>query len=556
MSSEIFHQLAEGEKKNYLRFVHDLGERGLVREFVMPDSGFSLWWSSRVVEKSPLKSDSYRELIALLASGGAVRPKRTVIERLASSIPAQFAAGIFRICEFLIRCVYVKAVMRVFGGKARSLCGNEQVIVSYFPLVNEIKAGRGDFENGYIPPYHRACEADMAGRYSHVLYQVNMAGRGFAASVALAAKFSKRQSVFMLEEFFGLQRIFRVFFYYMRFSLKYILSARRIKGLFVYRYAGKDLDVSDIFSPDLVKSFCGSVLASGILHLYIFEEMVKRLKAECRVVCVCEMQWWERALYFYTAKRRITTVGVQHTIVPELLLNYYGDDADFDPKRGGHPFPDHMAAVGRMSRDALVNGGWPRERVFIWGAQRFEDLNRMSEAPVAWNSRLDSFLCIFSVNDSDSARLLRLIREAFSAKGGYKILIKGHPAADINRLMARIDIALDDAIFECTTKPLHDIVPKVRGVILVSSSSCLYALRSATPVIVPVFSDRIDYNPLSYVTDIPVFTYSPEDLRSACDTIASSAESPCRQERFRQALEDYLYFPKDEGEYLEKIRAL
>jgi hypothetical protein len=180
----------------------------------------------------------------------------------------------------------------------------------------------------------------------------------------------------------------------------------------------------------------------------------------------------------------------------------------------------------------------------------------MSDSIVPWPSKENYFVCIFSVNVADSGKLLLLIREAFAGVKNYKIIIRGHPAADIAGQIKGMKLRLDDSVFECTDKPLHDIVRKAKGVILVSSSSCFYALASDIPVIVPLFTDRIDYNPLSYITDIPLFTYSAEDLRSVCDTIVSVKTSPCAPNKNKECLKNYLYFPKDEGEYLEKIASL
>jgi hypothetical protein len=112
---------------------------------------------------------------------------------------------------------------------------------------------------------------------------------------------------------------------------------------------------------------------------------------------------------------------------------------------------------------------------------------------------------------------------------------------------------LDRSVFGYNEKQLPDIAKSAKGVIAISSSSCLYALACNIPVIVPRFPDRVDYNPLSYISDIPIYVYSASDLRSACDSIVSAAASPLAQQKSRRFLEEYLYFPKDEGEYLEKI---
>jgi len=87
------------------------------------------------------------------------------------------------------------------------------------------------------------------------------------------------------------------------------------------------------------------------------------------------------------------------------------------------------------------------------------------------------------------------------------------------------------------------------------SSSSFYALGYGSPVIVPRFEDKIDCNPLSYVSDIPIYVSSDDGLRNVCEQITKLAGYPLdsKVERF---LSDYFYFPADTSEYLDKIDSL
>jgi surface carbohydrate biosynthesis protein (TIGR04326 family) len=286
--------------------------------------------------------------------------------------------------------------------------------------------------------------------------------------------------------------------------------------------------------------------------------MAGYLKKESKILCICEMQWWEKALYAYARRRGITTVGLQHTIVPELLLNYFNDPREMTGLDFLKycPLPDYLATVGRISSEMFRRGGWPSQRVFVWGSPRFESLKAVTESPVPWADKGNYFVAAFSVNIEEIEKFLCLLKDAFSQARGYKVMIKSHPAEDLKSHVRRMGLELDPSVFEFTSEPLGKIIRKAKGFIGTISSSCLYALACDIPVMVPRFAGLIDCSPLSYISDIPLYIYTPDQLRSACEDILRSAEPPCSGGKNRRFLEDYLYFPKDEGEYLEKIESI
>ena len=93
---------------------------------------------------------------------------------------------------------------------------------------------------------------------------------------------------------------------------------------------------------------------------------------------------------------------------------------------------------------------------------------------------------------------------------------------------------------------------RAKGIIVTESSSSFYALVYGSPVIVPRFEDKIDCNPLSYVSDIPIYVSSDEGLRNICEQITKLAGSPL-DSKVGEFLNNYFYFPTDTSEYLDKI---
>lgn len=334
-----------------------------------------------------------------------------------------------------------------------------------------------------------------------------------------------------------------------------MLSLFWIKRNVVYEFEGRKFNVWHIFKSDFYRSFCGTNLASSLWYILSFKELSKHFDKHDKIISICEMQWWEKALYAFSKKKGATTIGVQHTIVPELILNYFNfyleiSDGNFIEKC---PLPDYLATVGKIPTDLFIKHGWPKERVFVWGAQRFESLQELSSSVIPWKDKKNYFICAFSIDTLESEKILSLLETAFKGNAVYKIILKSHPSLDISKLILKRRIKLSSQIFEHSEIPLQKIIAEAKGVIVTESSSCFFALACGIPVIIPRFEDKIDCNPLSYLTDIPIYVYSPEDLFSVCNRIVNLTDPPVSYEKCNKFLEEYFYFPKDKGEYLEKI---
>lgn len=555
---EDYHRLAFSEKENFLRFVYGLGEDGLKRLFRFPGQNFSLWWFSLVAEKPPFKTDSYENLIDFLLHKKHRQRNMTLKRRIRTNPLCGFFRGYYDFFRFLFRALYIKSYARDFNKRKEDLSRRQYHIVSYFPLINDEAAKKGIFENEYLLPFHRILEREARHDYSHILLYVFLNGRKLRDSVNLARRFVKAQSIFFLEEFFKLSRVFKFLFYYAYFSGLFVLNLPGIKKKFIYKYEGKDYNVWNIFKGDMYSSFCGPVLASSILHILVFEELTRHLKEGSKVIAVCEMQWWERALYIYAGKMGITTIGFQHTLVPELILNYFNDPREIGGEDfvAGCPLPDYMATSGKTIAEIFVKHGWPSERVFVWGAQRFESLKDAGSHIVPWKDREDYFICAFSIHTTHAKKILSLFEDAFRHGAGYKILLKGHPSMDLRKIASRTGVKLDPGTFTFTDSPIPEIIKRAKGIMVTESSCSFFALACGIPVIVLRIPDQIDCNPLSYVTDIPFYAYSPEGLRSLCDRIIASKEPPVSLDKCREILNRYMHFSENENEYFDKIAAL
>lgn len=551
-----FHKLAHEEKNNFLRFIYEIGGDRLKKLFKFPGENFSLWWFSIVAEKSPLKSDAYDRLIAYLDSGQIksrgfkARIKNNFLYRV-----YLFLIGFLTIFRLISRSFFVKLSLRNFRARSKILPQSKFIIVTPFPLFDKAKAAKGIYENRFIPVFHRLLEDKHKDDYAHICLHIDSEGLNLKDSLKLINNFNKKQLLFLIEEFFNLMYTTLFFIYYLYFSALFIINLAWIKKNMIYEYNGRKFNVWPIFAHDFYYSLSGPNLAYTIWYIFAFRRLCSYLKKGTKILSICEMEWWEKALYVFAKKRGLVTIGYQHTRLPHLLLNYfnYPEEINTGDFIKCSPLPDYLATAGKIPAHIFRENGWPQSRVFIWGAQRFTEFKDKRNLFVPWKNKENYFLCALSIGEFESRKTIRFLTGAFKQKQDYRIVLKFHPNVDLGNLIKKQKIHLDPEIFEIADTDIGVLAKKAKGMIVTDSSSCLYAMAGGTPVIILRFADSIDTNLLSYISDIPFYVYSPQELKDTCDKIASISQDLVSYEVNSRLLDDYLYFPDRNEEYLEKI---
>lgn len=558
-NTKEYHKLAISEKENFLVFIYNLGEKGLKQLFRFPEKDFSLWWFSLIAEKPPLKSDCYEKLISFLLTPDQKRCFDEDNKGDIKAIISQIIHGLHYLFYYMLSIIRIKLFLKNSKKRHDSLRFKKYIIVSYFPLIDKTKAAKNIFENRYLAPFHRILDEQNKNEYAHICLQTKIEGYGFREALDLANRFNRHQTLLFLEEFVRPTHLFLFAFYYLYFLSIFIFNLKFIKKTCLYNYKGTTYNIWHILKRDFYNSFCGYNLITSIWFILLFSQLTKNLNKNSKIIAICEMQWWEKALYIFAKKRGITTIGYQHSIVPELILNYFNSVKEIDGRDAmkSCPLPDYLGTVGDITAKLFIKYGWPRQRVFVWGAQRFEYLKDLENFSVPWKDKKDYFVCAFSIDSREMEKLLLLLDSAFKGSVNYKIILKNHPAAvNLKQMINKLNLKLDPNIFEISDESLQNLLEWAKGLIVMESSSCFYALACSIPVIVPRFMNKLDCSPLSYISDIPTYVYSPEEFRQVCEKIINSSESPVSQEKWNPFLKGYLYFPENNNEYLEKIRCL
>jgi len=553
MKAKIFHQLAYEQKKPYLEFIAGLAHSGLADIFRFPNQDLSFWWFSLIAEKSPAKTNAYQDLISLL-SGNMSAGKPGLRTRISGCWPAVFLKGWLAYFIFVLRFFYIKLSFSGFGKRASGLKNRKYVLVSSFPFFDKAKARSGIFENAYFSSLNRIMDKNHPEDYAQICLQFDYGENNLFRDVHQARTFLKKSHLFFLEEFIRFGDLLWIAYYYLYFAAVGLINIKKVKTKFIYTYQENNINVWDIYKRDYNLSFNGIVSITSLEFIVMFRRLVSYLNKETKVIAAAEMHEWEKALYYACKKTGIISIAYQHAHLPELLLNYFNHSEELgeDGFIQYCPLPDYLATVGTASEQLLLNCGWSRDRVFVWGAQRFEQLRLLRQTKKS-DFKNNYFICAFSVLSSEVEQFLKLLAKAFPDYPGYKILLKSHALLDIRSIVNTFDLTLNKETFEFTTKNMEELITESQGMIVTGSSSCFYALACGVQIIIPIFSGRLDLNPLSYSTDIPFYVYSHGELRSICDSIINKTARLSAEEKLKCTLNNYLYFPEDEIEYFNKL---
>ncbi|MCK4532950.1 hypothetical protein KAU39_04130 [bacterium] len=591
-----FNEKAFSEKDNYIKFIYEFGNlfisknRNLKEYFKCPFESFSVWWFSLIAEKNTLKTDTYHRLVKLLTildiqqryscnevwlniadteltysiinnfegkrvkcnNLGGTKKKSEIVFFLNNFVKA---FGYF--LRTLGRLVFLKLYMFGLNSRKKILRNSKYVLFTYFPFVDKKGIKDKKFINKYYEPLQRAVEQKYKDQFIWLAMIVPVGGSKWRESVALGRKVNVwGNSLFFCEEWLKFLDFFKIIFQYSYLSIKFFLKLSYLSKKF--KYLG-DINIWAIFRKNWYYSFSGWVLMEGLIYYRIFDRLFHQLENDIVITYLAENHAWEKALNIAGHKRKnFKIIGIQHTHVPLLLLNYFnykeelkeGDDIQTMPK------PDYLACVGNIPAKLFKNMGWDKKRVFILGNIRFQHYRYLLTHRVIWKERKNRIIIALSIVPEEAKEVLLYAYQAFRDKPNYQILIKGHPLLDIFKLVKSLKIKMDKDIFEFVNTPLTRLLPLSKATVVTGSSAALESIASQCPVIIPRLVSTVDINPLSGITDLAVYAGGPKELRKVVDEIMTKRESPLFYEKCKKFIEYYCEFLNSDNEFLSRIERL
>ncbi len=591
-----FNERAFSEKDNYIKFIYEFGNlfisknRNLKDYFKCPFESFSVWWFSLIAEKNTLKTNSYHKLVKLLTVLD-VRQRYYCNEVWLNINDSQLTCSIinnlkkkgvtcndlrinkkkseivFFLSNFVkawgyflrtfARVVFLKLYMSGLNSRKKILRNSKYLLLSYFPLVNKKDVENKKFINKYYEPLQKAMEYKYKNQFVWLAMVVPLGGFKWVESVDLGRKVNKwGNSLFFCEEFLRIVDFFIVLLQYTYLSIKFFLKLSYVSMKF--KYLG-NINIWMIFRKNWYDSFSGWVLIEGLIYYRIFNRLFHQLKKDIAITYLAENHAWEKALNIAGHKRKNSKIiGIQHTHVPLLLLNYFSYKEEL--KEGGDiqtmPKPDYLACVGHIPAKFFKDMGWDKKRVFVLGNIRFQHYRYLLKHRVVWKERKNRIIIALSIDPKESKEVLLYAYQAFRDKPNYQILVKSHPLLNVFKLVKSLNIKMNKDIFKFVDTSLTRLLPLSKATVVAGSSAALESIASQCPVIIPHLLSTVDINPLSGITDLAIYAENSQGLRRTVDEIMTKQESPLLYKKCRDFIEYYCEFLKLDNEFLNRIERL
>jgi surface carbohydrate biosynthesis protein (TIGR04326 family) len=535
-------------RRDYIRFIAEFPNKiihngkNLKEYFKMSGENISLWWLSSIAEKNPLKSDTYFKLLQNLDGKNIKKSSES------TAFISNFTHTLAHTSKFLLKYFLVKFYMRN-NTKKLNITGNKYLIVTYFPLVDKVELKHKRYLNRYYQPLQKAIQNKYSQQYSWILMAMKFENYSYREAYKLGKKISSwGEPVSFLEEWIGIKDLIKIFFSFFWINIKFLCKISFISEQFNF----KDVNMWELSRKEWYSSFAGWTLLEGMIYYRAYKNLVSHLDSDIAIIYLAEMHPWEKALNAVANERKIRTIGIQHSNVSLLLLNYFNHKIEM----ADMPRPDYIACVGEIAKSFFIESGWEKNRVIVLGTMRHGHLKETLKSQIPWNTRENKVVVALSIDPKESKEVLNFVYQAYKGQTKYKVLIKGHPLLKVPPMVDALGLKLDPETFQIVDTPLGELLSKAKVMIGVEGSPSLEGIANQCPVIIPNLRNALDLNPLSYITDLPIYGGGPEDLRKITKEIMCNGKSPIKYIECKKFIESYFNFPENDEDFLKNLEKL
>ena len=373
-------------RQKYLAFVHDLGERRIAGKRLVDHldlgDGFSLWWMTRLAEKSPLKSPKIYDCLRLIALEEILVKERSSHLTLITANKT-LAQSIRRLCRnrrigfscrlkggsnrrWSLRGLYEALPSSVQGllslrhvvarwplrklRKPRWFSGESAIFIcSYFIHLDTILCEKGQFHSrqweglpkalcksgksiNWVQLFLPSAEVPNAMKGLSWLQRFNDDAPTQGWHAFLECYLTYRSLLGVLKKWLRLNRV--------SWRLRNIQSNFYPDGSLVWLWP--------ILRDDWRSSLIGPVAISNCLSIELFDAALADMPRQRLGLYLWENQGWEKALLRAWRKNgHGEIIGIQHSTVPFWHLYSFDDPRSLTSRQPcALPLPDRLAVNG------------------------------------------------------------------------------------------------------------------------------------------------------------------------------------------------------------------
>ena len=417
---------AERLRAKYLAFVHDVSQIKIAGKKVLDhlaiEDGFSVWWMTRLAEKSPYKSPGIYNALRLLALEEILRERKPAGVELDSG-DDDLAEAVVGLCASLD----IPCVIAMGEGRARPLR-------DFVPLPIRGALAFARYVIARRPLRHRgksvwssSGEAVFFCSFSLGRNSISHYWGGLAQRLQSAGRPTNWIHHFLPgqtspSDDFGVGHHAFLDTY---LSVGVIVRAlRRWLRLNFVSWRLRTLPIGwmwPVHRDDWRTSLAGPVGAVHCLWLELFDSALADLPRQSIGLYLCENQAWEPALLRAWRKHgHGQIVGVAHATVPFWHLYYIDDPRDAATR----PAPDRLAVNGPAAARMLAGAGYPMERIVEVEALRYLNI----PAPRPRSEAAKKVLILGDVLPQSMHALLSTLEGAIAlVPKEYQFTLKPHP---------------------------------------------------------------------------------------------------------------------------------
>ena len=578
---------ADQLRTKYLEFIAQLPQKiqhkgQNLKEWFAIDGCLSAWWLSLIAEKNTFKSEAFNRLVQLETILSILKKEKIDFLLFASksqklqnalkayvqkhgisfrTVPARILNGMKDRMKELQRGHYLKHALHVlffavcqygrFGQIRRAMKGiprrmrdpDQLMLVGPYPYFDTTHAQAGVFKNKLYSQLQEALERGNR-KIVWALFNVQNGSCTIPEALQYARDFIKKgYNIYFLEESCSMRRQIKVLMKLFFLGIKFL----RVENAIARAHNFEDCNFYSLFKDDWHASFVGAQGYQGLLFYEMFKELLKNSQAKQCLYC-CEMHAWEKALL---AAREVTGSNIpffayQHATVSSMLLNYFNSPME-TRHRGAYPLaqPDKIICNGELPYQYMLESGWPKDRLMIAEAIRFEDLK--IDLPAIPAAKENIVVVAFSISPQESSAILATVYQALKDVKEIKVWIKPHPFVNLDDVLRLAGLRRENFPFEIRGDSHESLLAQAKIVIVGESSVSLIALALGCEIVLVNVPEWINMSPLRNIAMNQIRTVnSPDELgNKVLELCRPGMTGTVPREEIDQVINKFFYFNKN-----------
>ncbi len=524
-------------RSEYINYIYDIGQMQVqgkrIIEHLEVEPGFSFWWMSLLVEKSPTKTKAPIDCLRLLAVNHFLsNNKPNSIELVSSN--KNLAKALQQLCSRLnIHFVWnylkyssepfsFKTIIKKLPHLVKSPLFLMRQLISRWSLrkINDVNWFKGEdalfFFSYFFALDQESCES---GRFysrqwevlpiflRHYGKKLNWIHHFFLSSVVPDTKtgndwlrtfnanaISEGRHNF-LDSFLTIGIVGRTITTLSRIVLRISFINRRIN---YQMYKCTKGWLWPLLLDDWKNSIFGTAAVQNILWFYLFDRAISSLPKQKTGLYLSENQGWEQAfIYFWKKYGHGNLIAVPHATIRYWDLRYFDDPKVWNSKDIlAQPLPDKIAINGAAAWEMYENANQPMDKMFKVEALRYLHLGKLE--PSINNSDkkvvhvMKKLLIFGDIKKSTTNSMLELLNSISPfLSDGWDMTLKPHPANQV-----KVE-NYPNLSFVLTDTPLEQLLPNFEITIAsIYTSAALEAFSAGLNVITILDDDDFNFSPL------------------------------------------------------------